>query len=483
MYRFGAWTRTLPNLDGLYPGMLEQVALAGRVLESKTRSDNTRPARVNDLRRREKDEYDDPIECRCGFSHFASACVHCKNCLTWQHIWCYYDSDSLSAAPAAHTCDKCTAHNVDTKSATNEDHASLHDYELNDSNEKLLDALLRLQIHSYKNDNLVVPKSIRRIEQKPGANQTRQIITCPILNEEDFFYGLRDQDVQSVVKIVTTIVNTVAYSINKDDFELQIPSTSAIKGHPDLFEALQNSGFCYSSDQMELTSTEKFSFLKMVMGSAVWNWTFCAQSPFVPKDGFKNRSEALLNACRDNSHSHHDLKVLRNALRTAWTTVTIDRPDTIKSIIEKEADYLACRLLCMLSSVIARRDRPGDSRPLKTADDWIHSTKNGRSRFKLIVELFTHCIKLKGKLPLSDYYYELHYPTSSEGRFIAARPEDYNREIHFCFAPAILEYEPKMFQRTEYSASAVFGEQIIIRTTDAQRKESRVVCPAVVTFR
>jgi len=35
MYRFGAWTRTLPNLDILYPGMLEKIALAGKLRERR----------------------------------------------------------------------------------------------------------------------------------------------------------------------------------------------------------------------------------------------------------------------------------------------------------------------------------------------------------------------------------------------------------------------------------------------------------------
>lgn len=31
IFLHGAWTRTLPNLDALYPGMLDKIALAGKV--------------------------------------------------------------------------------------------------------------------------------------------------------------------------------------------------------------------------------------------------------------------------------------------------------------------------------------------------------------------------------------------------------------------------------------------------------------------
>jgi hypothetical protein len=120
---------------------------------------------------------------------------------------------------------------------------------------------------------------------------------------------------------------------------------------------------------------------------------------------------------------------------------------------------------------------------LETADDWINSTRHPRWRFKLIVELFVSCIKLRDRLPLSGYYYEVFYPTSVESRFIAACPEEYDGGIQFCYAPAILQYEPEIFQREENGTSALFGEQNFIRATVAQRKESIVVCPAVVTFR
>jgi hypothetical protein len=33
LYRFGAWTRTLPSLDAIYPGMLKKIALAGNAQE------------------------------------------------------------------------------------------------------------------------------------------------------------------------------------------------------------------------------------------------------------------------------------------------------------------------------------------------------------------------------------------------------------------------------------------------------------------
>jgi hypothetical protein len=93
------------------------------------------------------------------------------------------------------------------------------------------------------------------------------------------------------------------------------------------------------------------------------------------------------------------------------------------------------------------------------------------------------CIKLKDRLPLSGYFYEVFYPTSAESRFVEACPEEHDGGTQFCYAPAILQYEPNIFQRKENGMSALFGGQNFIRATVAQRAESIVVCPAVVTFR
>jgi len=93
------------------------------------------------------------------------------------------------------------------------------------------------------------------------------------------------------------------------------------------------------------------------------------------------------------------------------------------------------------------------------------------------------CIKLKDRLPLSGYFYEVFYPTPGESRFIEACPEECDGGIQFCYAPAILQYESDIFRKKENGTSAFFGEHSFVRATIAQRAESIVVCPAVVIFR
>lgn len=124
---------------------------------------------------------------------------------------------------------------------------------------------------------------------------------------------------------------------------------------------------------------------------------------------------------------------------------------------------------------------------METAEDWIGSTRNGRQRYKLIQRLFESCIKLKNKSRLSQYFYEIHYPASFDCRFVEAEyqpfEEQHNGQRRFCLAPAILEYEPKLFQRLGSGSGALFGEQNYIRASDEQREECRTVCKALVTFR
>jgi hypothetical protein len=184
------------------------------------------------------------------------------------------------------------------------------------------------------------------------------------------------------------------------------------------------------------------------------------------------------------THSIDDLRVLQYVHNELWTTLTVNRQDILKPIIAKEADTLVRRLLCLLSWLIRRSSISGDLRPLETADDWIGSTRNGQRRYKLIQRLFESCIKLKDKSRLSQYFYEIYYPTSFDGQFVEAEPfeeQNYGQRC-FCLAPAVLEYDPKLFQRLGSGSGGLFGEQNYIRASDEQRKECRVVCKALVTF-
>ena len=179
-----------------------------------------------------------------------------------------------------------------------------------------------------------------------------------------------------------------------------------------------------------------------------------------------------------------ELKLLQGLYCKAWSSLMKGRPETLQSIVRIEAEERARQLLRVLSLYIKRSESSHDHRPLKTSEDWIKTTKNGRSRFKLIVELFVSCIKFRDSLKMSEHYYELYYPTSSEIQFMEtdANPDGDSRNIDFYFAPAILQYESNIFRDIKTVGSILLGHRNVVRATDEQRTESKVICPAVVVL-
>jgi len=154
----------------------------------------------------------------------------------------------------------------------------------------------------------------------------------------------------------------------------------------------------------------------------------------------------------------------------------------LNASIRAEAAELAERLLAMLSSFVQHIDASGSPRTITSIDQWVSNTENGLNRFKLIQEIFVKTITLKYQLPLSSCYYELHYPTPSEGHLIEDSEEEPGAQVEFYFAPAILEYEPEMFEERKNGIISLFGEQKFVRVTEAERKQARVVSKAVARF-
>jgi hypothetical protein len=177
-----------------------------------------------------------------------------------------------------------------------------------------------------------------------------------------------------------------------------------------------------------------------------------------------------------------ELKVLRDVHHRVWIALTIDRPDILRPIVEQEADGLARRLLSMFSLCVTSKTGSKKLNPLKTADDWIHHTKAGLSRFERIVQLFAICIRLRDRMALSECCYELYYPNAFEGRFTDADQDEWSRQIRYCLSPAILEHQPDDDQRAAYAVTSLLGAQRIITTTAEAREKCRIVCPGSVTF-
>lgn len=57
-----------------------------------------------------KTDYNDLVHCRCGFTHDI-LWIHCDNCETWQHAFCYYHTEDEDKLPNHHQCDDCDPSN------------------------------------------------------------------------------------------------------------------------------------------------------------------------------------------------------------------------------------------------------------------------------------------------------------------------------------------------------------------------------------
>lgn len=146
-----------------------------------------------------------------------------------------------------------------------------------------------------------------------------------------------------------------------------------------------------------------------------------------------------------------------------------------------ESKKFAWDLLSVLSTVIKRNPASGDFRPLETADEWITTTNNGRPRFHLLINLCSLAINLRSSLALSDYCYELWYPTSFGDQCIEEGPQESDQAM-LCVAPAIIEYDPETIPVPCKNFDSSFFLRNFIRSTKDQRAKGTVVCPATITY-
>jgi len=255
------------------------------ICSRRKRHKQTRPARVESLRPRPKDDGDYPVNCRCGFAHFASSCLQCDDCNAWQHAWCYYGEDRRN--PESHICDQCQERAEDKRSATDKASALVEGV-----NDNLLTPLQRLQTRSRQSDIAMSRQRKTRTERHSKYARPSHVASCDVDQDEDFLCGLVFEQVQSDVDAITSAISNVVHSVDTDDFELILPSLDASGQNSELFELLQ------TAKVPAVTSDDSFfPFLKAALASAVWNWTFYSEGPTDAANN-KPRCEALLKAYR-----------------------------------------------------------------------------------------------------------------------------------------------------------------------------------------
>lgn len=138
---------------------------------NKSTLDDT-PTHTYGLRRKKEDEDNDPYDCRWGYFHYASSSVHCSNCYTWQHVWCYYNTDDKEEPPDDHTCDKCSA---------NQDNAL-------ESDAILQQAMANLEIRAGP---------ICTKQEPPNSNSNRSAPFHLLPNEDFYGFGVKELHIKA----------------------------------------------------------------------------------------------------------------------------------------------------------------------------------------------------------------------------------------------------------------------------------------------
>jgi hypothetical protein len=192
-----------------------------------------------------KEEYNDPYDCRCGYFHYASSSVHCSNCYTWQHVWCYYKTDDKERAPETHTCDKC---------ATQQDSAL-------ESDAILQQAMANLEIRGCP---------VRKQENLPNLNSKRSAIFD--LPPDGDFYGLDSKELHLKVRSITSVIDVIAHSLNSEHFELCKLSSRSLNQQSDICNILKVLGV-NAGDKTVFSSTEQTNLLRSVLAASIWQWT------------------------------------------------------------------------------------------------------------------------------------------------------------------------------------------------------------------
>ena len=226
----------------------------GRVNDNK----NLRKTRY-DLRRTKRDIYKDPVKCHCGFGHYLSAYVYCENCRTWQHTLCYHDALRVqdlpfSAESTVHLCEDCDLGKA------------LETLQLQDAAEPQGDVI--------RKDN---PQ------------------TCDLLGHEDLYFGPNDQHILHVATQVTALIRAIAHSLDARRFLAQRPRTGSSGYDRELSEVMSKAVFFDSGDDSPLTSLDQYSFLKMIIGVAIWTWTFDPQNSSISADEAQSGYKAFFD--------------------------------------------------------------------------------------------------------------------------------------------------------------------------------------------
>ena len=218
---------------------------------------------------------DDPIECRCTFSHYASSCIHCDVCATWQHIFCYYGNDI--EYPESHRCDRCTETEIGTSWRGK--------YISKSAQEDFVRSMERLEIHFDDVDDRMAKKITAHVDDKIEGRTSN--FGLPRDDEEP--WGLEDSEVSRVTQLIAYQIGRLADSIPVDHFSTSSLSSKFLSAGEELKILLK----VVFGDNIEKKSDAVFtkkmdykamsgSFFSALISAAIQQWVFYAPTPAIP---------------------------------------------------------------------------------------------------------------------------------------------------------------------------------------------------------
>ncbi|KAN0089632.1 hypothetical protein V8E51_019892 [Hyaloscypha variabilis] len=346
----------------------------------------------------------------------------------------------------------------------------------------------RLNIHFDDIDVRMAKKMTAYIDDDKIEGRTSNF-DLPRDDEEP--WGLEDSEILRVVQLMAYQIRRLADSIPVDHFS---PS-KLFSGDLVVREELKILLKAVFGDNIEKRSNFVFtkrinhtaicgSFFSALISAAVQQWVFYSSTPDIPSVkavSFDVQQKVIL--------AKYGFRTLRNIHRATWTSLMYENPEQIKPVITSEAEDLTRRLLNTLEPLIISEDESKNSLEI---NDWINSTRDSRSRYKVISQIFTASIKLKARLPLTEQYYELLSPASGtpfsrdlmavDGEDVADMDIPNDSKIQFCITPGIIEYPMSMFTERTEGVEALFGPRNFVRATAIEQRKGRVICPAIVTL-
>lgn len=231
------------------------------VLAASRGPDRLADAQIRRSRRNASKRDGDPTCCRCGFTHNI-LWVRCDKCPTWQHAYCYYNTEDAAQIPRVHVCDDCS---LDSKELSMQQMMGQLDIRSGILDENKVRQLLQRQLRS---------------DETSTINQNNHIERFGLSIEKDVMWGPEDEEISNHLLIIRSRLLYVANSL-ESELELSKETTTKI-ANPDTLDLIYT---VLGQHDQEIWLRDEFldpakhrpkrrQFLRAILAAAISKWVF-----------------------------------------------------------------------------------------------------------------------------------------------------------------------------------------------------------------